>query len=95
MVLAVRGAIATRQWVEKVEATAEAIRAEAAEATKLVRAVARAGVCECYEDTEGLVLCANCSADMENHHDDVHVLAEKKQWYAQKGAVVKIQCGAT
>jgi hypothetical protein len=88
---------ATRQWisnwcgaVQKAEVAEIArVEAEAAEAIKLVRVVARARVCECYEDMEGLVLCANCCADTEN------VLAKKKQWYAQQGAVVKIQCGAT
>ena len=93
--LMIRGA--TRQWisnwcgaVQKAEVAETArVEAEAAEAIKLVRVVARARVCECYEDMEGLVLCANCCADTEN------VLAKKKQWYAQQGAVVKIQCGAT
>jgi len=93
--LMIRGA--TRQWisnwcgaVQKAEVAETArVEAEAAEAIKLIRVVARARVCECYEDMEGLVLCANCCADTEN------VLAKKKQWYAQQGAVVKIQCGAT
>ena len=73
------------------EATSEAIRVEAADAIKMAKTVVETRVRECYEDVQlGLVLCEICfAADTESG------LSKRKQWYGQKGAVVKIQCEAS
>ena len=59
----------------KIAAVAKAAQVVRAEASKPIEE-ARVRVCKCYENMQGLVLCANCYAA-----DTVCELSKRKQWY--------------